>query len=159
MQVSAGLLMFVGAKTAFKVLLVHLGGPYWRGKHKGAWSIPKGLVETGEDLLAAAEREFREETGLRPRPPFLDLKPIRQKNGKRVHCWAFEGDEDLSDFKSGDFEMEWPPGSGKRARFPEVDEARFFSVSEALEHMVPAQAGFVEELAEKFALKSKAGAE
>jgi len=127
------------ARGPIKVLLVHPGGPFWAGKDLGAWSVPKGLAEEGEDPLEAAKREFIEETGLRPDPPFRELRPIVQKSGKRVRCWAFEALEcDVAPGPST-FEMEWPPRSGKRARFREVDQLRFFTLGQALKKILPAQ--------------------
>jgi predicted NUDIX family NTP pyrophosphohydrolase len=146
MPVSCGLLMYVPCPTGVHVLLAHPGGPYWRNKDHGAWSIPKGLAEKGEDLLAAAQREFREETNLEPRPPFLPLTPIRQKSGKHVHCWAFEGDADIAGFKSGLFQMEWPPRSGRMGDFPEVDQVELFDFQEARLRMIAGQARFLDEL-------------
>jgi predicted NUDIX family NTP pyrophosphohydrolase len=138
--------MFVRRPDGVRVLLAHPGGPYWRNKDLGAWSIPKGIAEEGEDLLAAAQREFREETNLAPRPPFLPLRSIEQKGGKCVHCWAFEGDDDISGFKSGVFEMEWPRGSGRMASFPEVDRIEVFDLAEARQRINASQAGFLDEL-------------
>jgi predicted NUDIX family NTP pyrophosphohydrolase len=149
MQLSCALLMYVRAPPPMRVLLVHPGGPFWAGKDKGAWSLPKGLPLPGEPLLDAAQREFREETGLESRPPFLELTPLKQKSGKRIHCWAFAGAADLSAFKSNLFEMEWPPGSGRKAAFPEVDAAELFPLQEALIRTLPGQAGFIHELIEK----------
>ena len=147
MQVSAGLLMYVRDGQRLRVLLIHPGGPFWRGKDRGAWSLPKGLADPGEDLLDAAQREFQEETGLDITPPFLPLTPVKQKSGKRVHCWAFEGRDDISAFKSEVFEMEWPRGSGKIMTFPEADEARLFGLEEAQERIVPGQVPLIRELA------------
>ena len=145
MTVSCGLLMYL--KAPLRVLLVHPGGPYWRGKDLGAWSAPKGLPEPGEIDLAAAMREFEEETGLKPRAPFLELSPLKQKSGKLVRCWAFEGDPSAPiTIGASRFEIEWPPGSGRTESFPEVDEARLFSPSEALTKILPGQAGFITEL-------------
>jgi predicted NUDIX family NTP pyrophosphohydrolase len=136
---SAGLLMFRRAKEGLEFLLVHPGGPFWSNKDKGAWSIPKGELREGEQALAAAQREFKEETGLDPVGPFLELKPIRQKNGKTVRAWAFEGDCDPSQLTSGTFSLEWPPRSGRVCEFPEVDRAEFFRAEEATEKINPAQ--------------------
>jgi predicted NUDIX family NTP pyrophosphohydrolase len=138
--------MYVRNGESLRVLLVHPGGPFWRGKDEGAWSLPKGLSEPGEDLLQAARREFAEETGLIARGPFLALEPRKQKSGKLIHCWAFAGDEDLSAFKSNRFTTEWPPKSGRTASFPEADEARLFDLPEALTRINPGQAGFLAEL-------------
>ncbi len=143
---SCGLLSYTRLPEGLAVLLVHPGGPYWRGKDLGAWSIPKGVAEDGEDLLAAARREFKEETNLEARPPFLELTPLKQKSGKTIHCWAFEGEHDLARFKSGAFTLEWPPRSGMNVEFPEVDEARRFFLEEARAKIVPGQAPFIAEL-------------
>ncbi len=128
------------------MLLVHPGGPYWRGKDDGAWSVPKGLAEAGEEPLEAAKREFREETGLEPFPPFRELAPVTQKGGKLVRCWTFAGEEQAPSPGPSLFEIEWPPRSGKRVSFPEVDEVRFFSLEEAHVKILPAQASFLSEL-------------
>jgi len=149
MPVSCGLLMYVRRREGVRVLLAHPGGPYWRTKDAGAWSIPKGLAEEGENLLAAAQREFREETNLEPRPPFLPLPPLKQKGGKWVHCWAFEGNEDVSAFRSGLFEMEWPRRSGRMSSFPEVDRIELFDLDEARRKIVAGQAGFLDELEQR----------
>lgn len=150
MPVSCGLLMFV--RAPLRVLLVHPGGPYWRGKDLGAWSVPKGLAEHGEDALAAAIREFEEETGLKAEAPFMHLAPLKQKSGKLVQCWAFEGNPSAPIAPGAStFELEWPPRSGKRASFPEVDDARLFELPEALLKILPGQAGFIRELASRLA--------
>jgi len=133
------------------VLLVHPGGPFWKKKDAGAWSIPKGEAEPDEDLLAAAEREFREETGFVPRGPYRALGSARQKGGKLVHAWAFEGDFDSSALVSNEVELEWPPRSGRRTRFPEVDRAAWCSISEARERINPGQFQLVEALLQSLA--------
>jgi predicted NUDIX family NTP pyrophosphohydrolase len=143
-EISAGILAF-RRNHGLELLLAHPGGPYWRTKDAGAWSIPKGLVESG-DVLACAKREFNEETGLVAEGEFIPLKPIRQRSGKTVHAFALEGDFDLGNFASNDFEMEWPPRSGKRARFPEIDRIAYFKVSTARRKILPAQRPFIEEL-------------
>lgn len=132
-----------------QVLLVHPGGPYWRKKDEGAWTIPKGAIAGDEAALDAAVREFEEETGVRPEGPFIPLAPIRQKGGKTVRAWAFGGDCDPQSLRSNAFEMEWPPGSGEMREFPEVDRAGFFGVDEAMKKINPAQAALIEELAAK----------
>ena len=147
MQVSCGLLMYVREVSGVVVLLAHPGGPYWRNKDDGAWSIPKGMKNTDEDALDAAQREFTEETGLVARGPFIPLTPLKQKSGKLVRCWAFEGErQELALIGRSTFELEWPPRSGKRETFPEIDRAAFFSPEEALVKILPGQAGFVREL-------------
>src|SRR3989442_764384 len=130
-RVSAGLLMYRKCKGALEFLLVHPGGPFWKGKDAGAWTIPKGEIEEGEDPLAAAKREFEEELGFKPRGDFIELTPIKQKGGKIVQAWAFEGDCEPIHFKSNTFTMEWPPRSGRVSEFPEVDQAAFFELEEA----------------------------
>ena len=131
-QTSAGLLMYRGSGEGTEVLLVHPGGPLWAKKDEAAWSIPKGLAGAGEDLLAAARREFHEETGFTAEGDFRPLGAFKQPGGKIVHAWAVEGDCDPAQLVSNSFEMEWPPKSGKRARFPEVDRACWFGPSDAL---------------------------
>jgi len=143
---SAGLLVYrrQGQNPAF--LLGHPGGPLWARKDLGAWMIPKGLVEAGEDALAAARREFAEETGLRAPAVSHPLTPVRQTGGKTVLCWAAEADLDLSAFRPGFFEMEWPPRSGKRASFPELDRVAYFESEGALAKILPSQAPLLREL-------------
>ena len=123
--------MYRGAADGIELFLIHPGGPFWAKKDDGAWSIPKGLPETGEDLLAAARREFYEETGFTAEGAFSSLGAFKQPGGKTVHAWAVEGDCDPSKLQSNLFEMEWPPKSGRRARFPEVDRAGWFAPHEA----------------------------
>jgi predicted NUDIX family NTP pyrophosphohydrolase len=132
-------------------LLAHPGGPFWKSRQAGAWTIPKGEIEPEEDPLAAAQREFAEETGFVPQGNFIELTPIRQKSGKWVHAWAFEGDCDPSSIRSNTFKMEWPPGSGRFEDCPEVDRAGFFGLGEAREKINPAQIPLLEELAGKVA--------
>ncbi|MBS0383714.1 MAG: NUDIX domain-containing protein [Proteobacteria bacterium] len=145
-QTSCGLLSYARCAGGLAVLLVHPGGPYWRAKDEGAWTIPKGLAKPGEDPLAAAKREFKEETNFDAQPPFLALIPLRQRSGKTIQCWAFEGQHDLRQFKSGTFLLEWPPRSGKTVAFPEVDKANFFTLADARRKIAPGQAGFIDEL-------------
>ncbi len=134
-KASAGLVIYKrahGAASPIEFFLVHPGGPYWTRKDDGAWSIPKGEVDEGEDLLAAAKRETLEETGFAVRGRFRRLPPVRQRSGKLVHSWAVEvADLDPAALKSGLFEMEWPPHSGRTASFPEVDRAAWFGVDDA----------------------------
>jgi predicted NUDIX family NTP pyrophosphohydrolase len=150
-KTSAGLLMYRGAGDKLEFLLVHPGGPFWKNKDAGAWFIPRGEVEENEDLFAAAQREFTEETGLAPHGPFISLGEVRQKSGKRVHAWAFRGDCDPSTLHSNTFEMEWPPKSGKRQSFPEVDRASFYSLTEAKNKMLEAELPFLDRLVESLA--------
>jgi len=126
-------------------LLVHPGGPFWKNKDAGAWTIPKGEVAEGEEPLATAKREFEEELGFKPSGDFIELNPVRQKAGKLVYAWAFEGDCVASECHSNIFEMEWPPRSGKRVQFPEVDRAEWFSLEEAKVKINAAQVALLEE--------------
>ena len=145
-KVSAGLLMYRKRNQALEVLLVHLGGPFWAKKDAGAWFVPKGEVNPGEDELAAARREFQEETGLTPSAELLVLGSVKHKSGKKVSAWAFEGDCDPSALRSNTFQMEWPPRSGKTREFPEIDRAAFFTTESAREKMHPAEFEFVTRL-------------
>lgn len=150
-EVSAGILAFRRNAT-LELLLAHPGGPYWHNKDAGAWSIPKGVVESG-DVLACAKREFNEETGLTARGPFIPLQPVRQKSGKTVHGFAIEADFDLTAFASNQFEMEWPPHSGQQQSFPEIDRIAYFDVATARRKILPAQQPFIEELVKRLAAK------
>ena len=127
-------------------LLVHPGGPFWKNKQAGVWSIPKGEINPSEDALATAQREFAEELGTKPTGHFTELTPIRQKGGKVVRAWAVEGDFDPAFFKSNTFQMEWPPRSGKLQEFPEIDQAAFFPFDQAKEMINPAQVPLLEEV-------------
>ena len=148
-EVSAGILAFRRNAT-LELLLAHPGAPYWHNKDVGAWSIPKGVVESG-DVLACAKREFNEETGLTARGPFIPLQPVRQKSGKTVHGFAIEADFDLAAYASNQFEMEWPPHSGQRQSFPEIDRIAYFDVATARRKILPAQRPFIEELVKRLA--------
>ncbi len=140
---SAGLLMVRLGVPEF--LLGKPGGPFFAKKDRGAWSIPKGLVEPEEPALAAACREFEEETGVKPGPgPFVELGQVRLKSGKRIDAWAFAGDADTEQLKSNLFELEWPPRSGVIKSYPEIEHFRFFDVGAAREHINPAQFALVE---------------
>ena len=150
-KTSAGLLLFRKAAAGLQVLLVHPGGPFWARKDEGAWSIPKGLADPGEDLLAAAQREFLEETGMAVDGEFLDLGAHRQPGGKTVRAWALEGDFDPAALRSNTFSLEWPPRSGRTAEFPEVDRAVWFSVDEAWEKINKGQRPIIEALVERLA--------
>src|SRR5580704_7046278 len=131
-QLSAGILLFRRRPAGLEVMLVHPGGPFWAKKDDGAWSIPKGLVDEGEDLLAAAKREFLEETGMTVAGAFLDLGAHKQRSSKTIAAWACEGDFDPATLKSNTFSLEWPPRSGRMAEFPEVDRAAWYAIDEAL---------------------------
>jgi predicted NUDIX family NTP pyrophosphohydrolase len=138
-RVSAGLLMYRVRDEKLEVLLVHLGGPYWTRKDAAAWFIPKGGLEEGEEELAAAQREFQEETGMESHAPFLELGSVYHKSGKRVVAWAFRGDGDPSKLRSNTFRLEWPPKSGTFKEFPEIDRAEFFTMAAAATKMHPAE--------------------
>ena len=142
-NVSAGLLLFRRGSRGLEVLLAHPGGPFWRDRDLGAWSIPKGVVDDGEGLLDAACREFSEETGIAPVGPFLPLGSIRQKGGKVVHAWAWEGDADAGAIVSNTTRTEWPPGSGRWITYPEVDRCGWFDAASARERINQAQAELV----------------
>jgi len=146
---SAGLLMYREGEEGLEILLAHPGGPYWWNRDAGAWTIPKGTIEPGEDPLDTAQREFQEETGFQPRMPFLPLAPVRQRSGKIVHAWAFEGDCNPDQLRSNTFAMVWPRGSGQLQEFPEVDRVEWFSVEEARRKINPAQMAYIEELRDK----------
>ena len=145
-KTSAGLLMHRRSVGALEVLLVHPGGPLWVNRDLGIWSIPKGEIEHGEDPLAAARREFHEETGFAVHGPFIPLAPRTQRSGKIVQAWAVEGDCDPVRLVSGMFSMEWPPRSGERREFPEVDRAAWFGIGEARRRILPGQVGLLDEL-------------
>ena len=145
--ISAGLLMYKTNNNNLEIFLVHPGGPLFQNKDAGYWGIPKGLQEDNEDLLQTALREFHEETGITQSGNFLPLGTVKQKNNKTVYAWAFETlDNNITEIHSNTFEMEWPPHSGRRQRFPEVDRGNFFSVNSALKKIVEAQRGFIYEL-------------
>ena len=147
---SAGLLLFRDGPRSVEVFLVHPGGPFWAKKDRGAWSIPKGELAGDEDPLQAAIREFREEVGQPvPGSEFIPLKPRRQPSGKIVHAWAARGDLDPARLQSNTFSTEWPPGSGRRQVFPEVDRAAWFPLHIARDKISKAQVGFLDELESK----------
>lgn len=143
---SAGTLLYRYNKQKPEFFLVHPGGPFWKNKDAGAWSIPKGEFADDEDGLQAAKREFKEETGHSVAGEFIPLAPVKQKGGKTIYAWAIEGDIDTAAIKSNTFEMEWPPRSGKKQEFPEVDRGEWFSAEQAKEKINPSQAALIEEL-------------
>jgi predicted NUDIX family NTP pyrophosphohydrolase len=143
---SAGLLMYRKRAGVLEVFLVHPGGPFFAKKDDEVWGIPKGEIDKGEDALAAARREFEEETGFKAEGEFLPLMPATQKGGKIVQAWAMEGDCDPKKMKSNTFTMEWPPYSGRHQEFPEVDQSGWFAINEAKQKINPAQISFLEEL-------------
>ena len=146
---SAGILLFRQCDGETRVLLIKPGGPFWRNKDSGAWMIPKGLVEPGETPAEAALREFHEETGTKLTSVPFPLATVRQSGGKWVEAFAVEGDLDPSTIQSNDFEVEWPPRSGRRQSFPEVAEARWMSLAEARELMLPSQLPLLDALEAK----------
>ena len=143
---SAGLVMYRIQNSQLEVLLVHPGGPFWAKKDQGAWSIPKGEVFRAEDEFTAAKREFQEETGIEPRGDFIALGSVKHKGGKIVDAWAFEGNCDPSSIRSNTFTIEWPPRSGKKQEFPEIDRGEFFSVEQARAKMHEAEFDFIDRL-------------
>lgn len=146
-RISAGLLMYRSGSAGVEVLLVHPGGPFFVRKDEGAWSIPKGEAAADEDLLSRARIEFAEELGFEPKGEFLSLGSIRQKGGKTVHAWAFEG-KLPNEFVicSNAFQLEWPPHSGKHQSFPEIDRAEFFPLEMAQRKINPAQVALLDRL-------------
>ena len=143
--ISAGLLAF-RRRNAIEVLLAHPGGPFWAKKDDGVWTIPKGLVEPGDDLIAAARREFTEETNLTADGELVPLAPVNQKSGKTVLAFACEADFDLARFASNEFEIEWPPKSGRRQSFPEIDRIAYFALPIAMTKILPYQQPLIREL-------------
>lgn len=151
---SAGILMYRFREKRVEVFLVHPGGPFWKTKDQGAWSIPKGECTESEDSLDAARREFEEETGYPIEGPYIDLGVLRQSSRKEVHAWAVEGDGDPDRIVSNTFEMEWPPRSGEYKHFPEVDRAEWFSAAAAREKLHPGQVGFIDRLCQKLGIET-----
>ena len=147
---SAGILLYRKLNTEIEVFLVHPGGPFYKNKDDGVWSIPKGEFLDDEDVLKAAKREFLEETGQSVDGNFIKLKPVKLKSGKTVHAWAVEGDIDHEIIVSNFFEMEWPPRSGKMASFAEVDRAAWFGPAVAKVKVNPAQIALIDELTQLF---------
>jgi predicted NUDIX family NTP pyrophosphohydrolase len=147
-EMSAGLVVFRRVNE-LEVLLGHPGGPYWVNKDDGAWTIPKGLVEPGDDLVATARREFTEETNLVAQGDLIALAPVKLKSGKTVHAFAIEADFDLRQFASNSFEIEWPPKSGRRKSFPEIDRIAYFALADAMTKIVTYQQPLLRELEQR----------
>jgi predicted NUDIX family NTP pyrophosphohydrolase len=145
-QRSAGLILYRRRKGGIEVFLVHPGGPFWAKKDLGSWSIPKGEYTDGEDPLAAAQREFQEETGFTAEGSFTSLGELKQPGGKLVSAWAMEGDCDPAQLRSNTFQLEWPPRSGKHIDAPEVDRGAWFSIEEARTKLLTGQLGFIDDL-------------
>jgi predicted NUDIX family NTP pyrophosphohydrolase len=152
---SAGLVMYRWRDACIEVLLVHPGGPFWKHRDQGAWSIPKGEVNPEEPLLEAAAREFREETSVEPHGPYVSLGAVRLSGGKRVHAWAFEGDCDPQAIRSNSFELEWPPHSGRLTAFPEVDRAAFYTLAAARRALHPAQVQLLDRLLDRMRARGR----
>ena len=152
-NVSAGLLLYRRSQNGLEVFLAHPGGPFWKDKETGAWTIPKGVIDPEEDPLDAARREFIEETGIQPQGPFVPLGSIRQRAGKTIHAWAWEGEADPAAIVSNRMRTEWPRGSGRFIEFPEVDRCAWFDSATAREKMNPAQAELVERLEAALAMQ------
>ena len=150
-KASAGLLMYRRRGDGLEVLLVHPGGPYWKKRDDGGWSIPKGEFDGGEDAEAAARREFAEELGMVPAGELIELGSIRQKSGKIVHAWAIAGDFECAAIRSNMFTMEWPPKSGRMQEFPEVDRAEWFPVDAARAKLHAGQDELIDRLLERIA--------
>ena len=146
MKKSAGILVYRIRNNSLQVFLVHPGGPFWKNKDAGTWSIPKGEFMDDEDPLEAAKREFAEETGLECHGDFIELDPVKQKSGKLVFAWAIEREIDPAIVRSNIFKLEWPPKSGKMQDFPEVDKGAWFDVIEAKQRIISAQEGFIDQL-------------
>ena len=146
---SAGLLLYRETSGRLEVLLAHPGGPFWARKDEGAWTIPKGELDEGEDPLACAQREFEEETGFAPTGEAFPLAPLRQPSGKIVHAFAMRADFDPAALQSNSFAMEWPPKSGQMREYPEIDRAAWYTIDEAMPKILKGQAGFLIELRDK----------
>lgn len=153
-KVSAGILLYTQKNKVWEVLLVHPGGPFWINKDKGVWSIPKGEIKKGENILEAAIRETREELGIQVAGNFIQLTPLKQKRGKMVYAWAVKKDFDISVLKSNNFVLEWPPKSGKFNNFPEIDKAAWLSFPEAKVKILVGQLPFIIELEQVLQMNS-----
>lgn len=152
--VSAGLLMYRTPSDRLEVLIAHPGGPLWSKRDDGAWTIPKGLREADEDLAATAAREFVEETGFAvPATGWIPLGSVRQRSGKTVHAWAVPGEAAPAELRSNPFEMEWPPRSGRRQEFPEIDRVAWCEPEIARRKLNPAQSAFIDRLLEEIDIK------
>jgi predicted NUDIX family NTP pyrophosphohydrolase len=150
-KTSAGILMYRRRDKSVEVLIVHPGGPFWKNKDAGAWSIPKGEFLPGENPLKVAKREFKEELGKSVTGKFVELRPVFQAGGKIVYAWCVEGDLDATKIKSNEFDLEWPPRSGRYIKVPEVDRAEWVSLKIAREKLIHAQTGFIDQLEELLA--------
>jgi predicted NUDIX family NTP pyrophosphohydrolase len=144
--ISAGILFYRFQNGSWQVLLIHPGGPFWSKKDEGVWSIPKGEVNKDEDLFAAAKREVFEELGVKAIAKPVQLNGLKQKSGKVIYCWAMQQDINTTKITSNMFELEWPPRSGRRVEFPEVDRAEWFDLAKAKTKILPGQLKFVEQL-------------
>ena len=156
-KISAGILLYRRRPAGVEVMLAHPGGPFWAKKDLGAWSIPKGLVNEGEDWLAAAKREFQEETGMAIAGDFVELGAFKQPGGKTIVAFAQEGDFDPASLTSNAFSIEWPPRSGRTAEFPEVDKAAWYSIDEAMDKAAPGQRPIIGALAEMLGVSAPEG--
>lgn len=145
-KTSAGILLYRKVDHRLEVFLVHPGGPFWAHKDSGAWSIPKGEFESDEEALAAAKREFAEETGFEPQGQLLELGSVKQSSAKTVYAWTTEGDLDASKIRSNTFMLQWPPNSGRYEEFPEVDRGEWFDLPTAKQKIVPGQVPLLERL-------------
>jgi len=154
-NVSAGLLLYRRTQNGLEIFLAHPGGPFWRDRDAGAWTIPKGVLDPDEDPLDAARREFTEETGIQPKGPFITLGTIRQKAGKTIHAWAWEGDADAESTTSNEMRAEWPRGSGRWITFPEVDRCAWLDGPTARQKINPAQAEFIDRLEAKLSTSAE----
>lgn len=150
---SAGILLYRFHNNSIELLLVHPGGPYWAKRDAGAWSIPKGEFDENEDPLDAAVREMEEETGAKVSGKFMELTPVKQKSGKLIYAWGIEGNFNPGEINSNSFEIEWPPKSGKKISFPEIDKAAWFKPDEAKKRIMEGQIPLIEEIVEKLQLK------